>query len=69
MKGKYIIISDPYASNKTHLRRVLGVDSEWVKRKDDGGFIRIPRCHVWIETDSKKNENDSIAKYGPLTAM
>ena len=34
------------------LRRVVGVPGEWVQRADDGGFIQLPKEHLWIECEN-----------------
>jgi len=34
------------------LRRVIGVPGEWVQRADDGGFIQLPKEHLWIECEN-----------------
>ena len=43
---------------------VVGADGQWVKRKDDGGFIKLPRNHVWVEADSGR---DSLTEWGPIS--
>ena len=32
--------------------RVIAQDNEWVQRFDDGGLIRVPNGHIWIEQDN-----------------
>ncbi len=35
---------------------------------DDGGIIKVPNGHVWIEVENGKvRDHDSLSSYGPLS--
>ena len=47
---------------------MIATPNFWIKRKDDGGIIKIPNGHVWVENFSSEEEcNDSITKFGPVS--
>lgn len=58
---------DPHSNKNVLIRKLIGLPSEWISRKDDGGMIRLPNCHIWIECEGE-HERDSLSKFGPITA-
>lgn len=43
-------------------RRVIADEGQWVQRIDDGGIIKIPVGHVWIECENDKARSlDSLS--------
>ena len=32
---------------------MIGTPGKWIQRKDDGGLIKLPKGHIWIEWDNK----------------
>ena len=47
--GHIVALDNPYAPGETIYRRVIATENLWIKRKDDGGIIKVPNGHVWIE--------------------
>ena len=69
MQGSIVALNDPYHPGTILFRRVIATENMWVKRKDDGGIIKVPKGHVWLENVSfaTSQEDDSLTKFGPLS--
>jgi hypothetical protein len=54
---------DPAKLDRVVFRRVIGEENQWVQRAIDGGLIKIPKGHVWIEQENENVERsvDSLA--------
>lgn len=66
LNNRIVAIKDPF-STRVLFRRVIAEEHQWVQRIDDGGIIKIPNGHVWIEGDNEDEERtlDSLnAKNG-----
>ena len=51
------------------VRRVVGTELLWVKRKDDEGMCQIPKGHIWVEGEGSMTNPgiDSLNKLGPIS--
>ena len=70
LKGKFLVIKDPSKTGELVLRKVIAEQGEWVQRKDNGGIIRIPHNHLWVEAvnpDPTQVTSDSISDFGPIS--
>lgn len=55
LQNKIVAVKDPFKLNHIVFRRVVAEENQWIQRKDDGGIIKVPKGHVWIECE---NENE-----------
>ena len=59
---------EPSMADRVILRRVVAVQNEWVQRYDNGGIIKVPYNHIWIECENPEEcKDDSISSYGPIS--
>jgi hypothetical protein len=49
LQNKIVAVRDPARLDRVVFRRVIGEENQWVQRAIDGGLIKIPKGHVWIE--------------------
>ena len=49
LHNKIVAIRDPASRDKIVFRRVIAQENQWVQRAVDGGLIKIPKGHIWIE--------------------
>ena len=57
MKDRIVAMRDPARLDSIVFRRVIAEENQWVQRAIDGGLIKIPKGHVWIE-----QENDEVQR-------
>ena len=67
IRGSYIALMDPYSNKNILIRKLIALPNQWICRKDDGGYIKVPNWHIWIETEGD-HIDDSLSKFGPITA-
>lgn len=61
-------MKNPFKHNDILFRRVIAVENEWIQREDDGGIIKIPKNHIWVESINPKERGlDSISTFGPIS--
>ncbi len=59
---------NPFNHKDIVFRRVVAIENQWVQRVDDGGIIKIPNNHVWVESLNENERGvDSISTYGPIS--
>merc|ERR1712070_188202 len=69
MKNRIISLQNPQDNGNVIFRRVVGVSGEWMEKSDTGGFIQIPRSHIWIESENPNERgHDSVTTFGPITS-
>ena len=63
LQDKIVAVRDPFKENHIVFRRVIAEENQWVQRADDGGIIKIPKGHVWIEQENENSPRvmDSLA--------
>jgi hypothetical protein len=49
-----VAIRDPSQIDKVVFRRVIAEENQWVQRAIDGGLIKIPKGHIWIEQENEE---------------
>ena len=49
LHNRIVAIRDPNKIDKVVFRRVIAQENQWVQRAIDGGLIKIPKGHIWIE--------------------
>ena len=52
LQNKIVAVQDPFKLNHVVFRRVIAEENQWVQRANDGGIIKIPKGHVWIECEN-----------------
>jgi len=57
LHNRIVAIRDPASRDKIVFRRVIAQENQWVQRAVDGGLIKIPKGHIWIE-----QENDNVPR-------
>ena len=68
LKSSIVAMRNPFEPKQILYRRIIAVEGEWVQRMDDGGIIKVPNGHVWVEcVNSKERKHDSLTDFGPLT--
>ena len=63
-------VRDPFKLNHVVFRRVVAEENQWVQRADNGGIIKVPRGHVWIECENENQRSvDSLTDEigGPIS--
>lgn len=69
LRNKIVAIKDPF-STEIVFRRVIADENQWVQRMDDGGILKVPQGHVWIECDNEHGRRlDSLSPEinGPIS--
>ena len=49
LHNKIVAIRDPAMKERIVFRRVIAQENQWVQRSIDGGLIKVPKGHIWIE--------------------
>ncbi|TNV74673.1 hypothetical protein FGO68_gene12116 [Halteria grandinella] len=69
LRNKIVAVRDPFGKGII-FRRVIAEEHQWVQRMDDGGIIKVPQGHVWIECenpDGRKIDSLSPELNGPIS--
>lgn len=70
LKNKIVALRNPFEPGEVVFRRVIAEEGEWVQRADDGGIIKVPKGHVWVECENPKERRiDSLSEEtgGPIS--
>ena len=60
LNHRLIAIKSPF-DGLTHIRRMIGFQSDWVIRADNSTFRQIPTNHIWVECENPKEQHsDSL---------
>ncbi|CAI2381361.1 unnamed protein product [Moneuplotes crassus] len=66
----YVAVHDPFEPKNVFVSKVIATPGKWIQRRDDGGLIKLPTAHVWIENDLNKfGTKDSLSTYGPISSQ
>ncbi|CDW86061.1 mitochondrial inner membrane protease subunit 2 [Stylonychia lemnae] len=68
LNGCIVAIKNPYKPGEVILRRLVASENDWIQRMDDGGIIKIPINHMWVESINPNDRGpDSLSEFGPLS--
>eukprot|EP00347_Sterkiella_histriomuscorum_P023723 403333608 len=68
LQGKIVAVQNPYKKNEIIFRRIIAEQNQWVQRIDDGGIIKVPNNHVWVESINPNDRGvDSLSTFGPIS--
>jgi len=70
LRGSIVAVRDPFQQGHVVFRRVIADEGQWVQRMDDGGIIKIPKGHVWLECENDNARSlDSLSEDlgGPIS--
>ena len=65
-KNKFIILKDPFQSNKKIIRFLVGLPGDWVRERNSQMYHKIPEGYCWVE--SFTGEDDSN-QWGPVILL
>jgi inner membrane protease subunit 2 len=63
LKDRIVALKNPFEPKEVVFRRVIAEEGDWVQRADDGGIIKVPKGHVWVECENGKERRvDSLSE-------
>jgi len=64
-RGDIIIALSPDDRGRSIVKRIVGIDGDYIQHRKTKRIIRVPKGSVWVEGDNAENSRDSN-DYGPL---
>lgn len=59
-------IRSPFDPSKMLMKRVIAIEGDWIKTRDNKRIFGIPPNYLWVEGDNEEDKEDSNA-YGPVS--
>ncbi len=66
------LCSSPTHPNETLIKRIIGLEGDWISIPNSSKIERIPKGHCWVEGDisatgtSNVSSDDSRTEFGPI---
>ena len=70
LRNTMVALMDTFTPGNVVFRRVIADEGQWIQRVDDGGIIKIPKGHLWIECENPSERSlDSLGEDfgGPIS--
>ncbi|KAL4527365.1 hypothetical protein Ndes2526B_g08936 [Nannochloris sp. 'desiccata'] len=74
-RGDVVLFRSPTHPNETLIKRIIGLEGDWISIPNSSKIERIPKGHCWVEGDNNTNNaseenfnlsDDSRTQYGPI---
>lgn len=62
-RNQFVLLKDPFNSNKKIVRYLVGLPGDWVREKNTQIFHRVPEGYIWVESFSGKSDSN---EWGPV---
>mmetsp|Transcript_103 Transcript_103/g.156 ORF Transcript_103/g.156 Transcript_103/m.156 type:complete len:168 (+) Transcript_103:186-689(+) len=65
-RGDVVIVRSPVEPGRLLVKRLIGLQGDWITVPSETKLRQIPQGHCWIEGDNKGNSEDSASHFGSV---
>lgn len=65
-RGDVIVLKSPKRPKERIVKRLIGIEGDWLLAEGHSDIIRVPEGHCWIEGDNASSSVDSATEFGAL---
>lgn len=65
-RGDVVVLRSPQRPRERIVKRLIGIEGDWLMAEGHSEIIRVPEGHCWIEGDNTGDSVDSASEYGAL---
>lgn len=65
-RGDAVVIRSPTQPKNRIVKRLIGIEGDWLLAEDHPDIIKVPEGHCWVEGDNPATSVDSATEFGPL---
>lgn len=65
-RGDVIVLKSPTRPKERIVKRLIGIEGDWLLAEGHADIIKIPEGHCWVEGDNPSCSADSATEFGPL---